>query len=453
MQLTRRICEFITDTTIADVPPEVISQAKKNILDSIGVGLVGSSQPAGQIGLRLARWVGGLACSGILGSGMKTTPGMAGLVNGMMIHAVDYDDRNWSLTGHPSAPILPVALALGEKEDFPGREVLLAYILGVEVECKLGLGVLPDHSEKGWHQTTTLGTFGAAASAGKLLKLTAGQLENAFGIALSRVGGTKQNFGTMTKPLHAGNAAASGIEAAGLAKENFAAAPQSLEGKGGFFEVFCSPELVDQGKIVDHLGDPYEFATPGVNIKAYPSCGGTHSTIEAVIALAEENDLRPEQVDRVRCGVHYRRPMTLIRNNPQTPLEGKFSLQYCAAISLMDRRVGLAQFTDERMKDPQVQELMKRVEMYVHPEMTQKHSEFQYASDVTIYTRDGRMLQKRVDLAKGNPGHDISEKDRLEKFRECAGTVLTSDKSEKVIDLVGDLDTLPRITELCKIIM
>lgn len=448
MELTRKIGEFIRRTTLAEIPGEVLSRAKKNVLDSIGVGLIGSREPAGQIGLRLARWIGGSPGSGIFGSPFKTSPGLAAWVNGTMIHALDYDDRNWSMTGHPSASILPVALALGEKERLRGSDVLLSYIIGLEVACKLGRGVLPEHSEKGWHQTATLGGFGATACAGKLFSLGEGELEAAFGLALSQISGTKQNFGTMTKPLHTGQAAANGIQAASLAKRGFTSSGKAFEGPGGFFDVFCSAAQVDPGQILIHLGDPYEFIHPGVHIKAYPSCGGTHSTIEAILGLTKEFDLLPEQVEKIRCGVHYRRPMTLIRDDPQTPLEGKFSLPYCAAVSLIDRRVGLAQFTEERMKDPRVRELMGRVEMYVHPEMTEKHSPFQYASEVTIHARDGRILRERVNLARGNPGQEISESERIDKFMECASSILTRDEASRVMEWVDQLEKLPHIEDL-----
>ncbi|MFQ5933470.1 MAG: MmgE/PrpD family protein, partial [Dehalococcoidia bacterium] len=223
MNITESVADFILETRLDDVPGEAIIQAKRAILDTLGVALAGSREEPSRIVLEFVQERGGRATASIVGAGLRTDCLSAALVNGTMAHALDYDDVNDAMMGHPSAPLVPAVMALAQEVGASGERALEAFLVGFEVECKLGLAVGHSHYVKGWHATSTLGTMGAAASAAKLLGLDKRCTQMALGIAASMAGGMRQNFGTMTKPLHVGHAARSGLLAALLAQKGFTA--------------------------------------------------------------------------------------------------------------------------------------------------------------------------------------------------------------------------------------
>ena len=323
--LTAKVSRFITGTSLDAVPPGVIRAAKHSILDGFGLAVAGARTEGVAIA---AAEVDSYDCrsgaSTVLGRGTRLPPRFAAFLNGMAIHADDYDDtqlavlpdRVYGLLTHPTAPVLPAVLALAERDGASGADVLAAYLVGVEVESAIAESINPRHYDAGFHTTGTVGTFGAAAGAARLLKYDDAVTAAALALAGSQASGLRENFGTMTKPFHAGHAAEGGLLAASLAGHGFTTAPDILEARRGFFS--AAGGGYDPGKVADRLGAPWTFADPGVSIKPFPSGSLTHPAMTAFLDLKREHDLRAEDVAEISVGTNRHMPNALITTGPPT---------------------------------------------------------------------------------------------------------------------------------------
>jgi len=447
VEATRKVAEFGADTRYSDLPPEVIVKSKERILDTMGCMIAGCREDLAPLMVKYAEETGGMPEASIVGFGSKTSASNAALVNGTLGHALDFDDTQTSFGGHPSTVILPAALSLGEKLASSGKQVLEAYVVGFESACKIGRGVNPRLYANGWHGTSVVGTFGAAVAAGKLLRLDPGRMASALGLAASQSCGLRENFGTMTKPFHAGRASQSGVLAALLAKDGFTASQQVLEAKRGFCAVFSGE--YDLAKITEALGDPYDILSPGVHTKPYPSCLFTHTIIDATLFLAETYDIRPEDVNRVQCWVAPIVSDVLIHANPQTGLQGKFSAQYAVAVSLLNRTAFLDHFTDSRVRTSEAQSMIKKVSVVVRPDETGNDPP---ASTVAITLRNGREYTTRVEVATGNPEKPMTLNQLITKYRICAETRTDRAGIDQSIDRILHFERLSRVSDLMKLI-
>jgi len=443
---TEKLAHFIVQTKYEELPQKAIDNAKQCILDCIGVSFAGYALlPIGKILESYLKEVGGAPKSSVIGSGIRTSPVNAALVNGTLGHALDYDDFALPALSHPSVTILPAVLALGEVTEATGKDALLAFIVGFEAFCKIAHAVQPSHWYKGYHATGTFGTFGATAAASKLLDLDEEQLINALGIAGSEAAGLKQNFGTMTKPFHAGHAAENGIKAALLAKNGFTAAKDILEGRLGFAKVMTDNY---DFSILDKLGNPWEIVDPAPYIKLHPSCGGTHAAMTAMLSLINEYDIKAEEVERVDAGTNPGGFEQLIYAEPKNQLQAKFSIQFCLAILLLEREAGLAQFTDDKVTDPKTVELMKRITLYIDPEVT-KTTPLEWSDKtavVKIKMKDGREFQRTSDI------RHLSWDEIKSKYKECARFILPEDKIEESIEAITNLENLINMSSLIEVI-
>src|SRR6202049_1320386 len=341
--LTKYVSEFIVNTKYEDIPDNVIALGKKTILDGFGLALAGSASTAGP---RIRQYIESLGpCGGnstVIGTKMKVHPRFAALANGISIHADDYDDTGSAL--HVAAPILPPSFALCEVNRRSGKDLMLAFHVGVEVANKIGDAVSPRHQQDGYHTTGTIGTFGGAAACAKLRALNAQQTAIALAIAGSEASGLRDNFGSMTKPFHAGHAGENGTVAADLAALGWTAADDILEGALGFFQ--AEGGGFDPGSIVDRLGKPWTFANPGVSIKPFP-CGSLgHPAMGEMLRLIRQYDIKPGDVDKVDVGANHSMTNALLDHHPKTGLEGKFSMEFGISILLLERKAGLSQYTD-----------------------------------------------------------------------------------------------------------
>ena len=454
MGVTEQLAAFTVHTVYDDVPPQAYARAKDAILDGLGCALVGAPTSTGKIIVQYVRDRGGEARAGVIGGGFKTSAPLAALANGTMAHAVDFDDVNWNMSGHPTVPLLPAVLALGQEVHASGQEVLLAYTLGFEVETKIGLAVNPRHYALGWHATSTLGTLGAAAACAKLLHLDMPHTQRALGIAASTAAGLRQNFGTMTKPFHPGQAAMNGITAALLAQLGWTADSHILEAPYGFCQLYAGQGHHNLGHIVKRFGTPYELIASGVAIKQYPCCAFTHRALDAMLALVQQHKLTVEDVAAVECLVGRPTTEVLIHVCPQTGLEGKFSMQYCMAAALLDRRIGLLSFSDEKVKRPAAQRLFERVTMRCHPEaLRHGTSGEELPVIVTLTLQDGRTLAAQVRHPKGPPVHPLTPIELQEKFEDCAQGVLERPDIRAVIELVQGLERVEDVGQLMDVLM
>src|SRR5512132_2482725 len=425
MRATSTIAEFVAKSRWEDCPAEAVDAARRAILDCLGVMLAGSVEPAARIVTEIARSEGGAPLATVVGTSLRTGAVWAALANGTAAHALDFDDTNFAMLGHPSAPVLSAALAAGELVMADGRAPVHAFLLGFEVETPMASVMNPPHYEKGFHATGTLGTMGAAAAAARLLGLDSAQIRTALAIAASQASGLKENFGTMTKPFHAGHAARSGVLSALLAREGFTASEQALEGPQGYFAVLGAGKREERA--LETLGAPWKILTSGVAVKPYPSCACTHSIIDGALELRRTHALEPSQIASVVIGVNRAVPNILIHSDPRNGLEAKFSAEFSAAAALIDGRVGIATFGDGKVRDPEVRALMGRVTMVVDPEIPGELERHMWTR-VTIRLADGRTLSIGPRQVPGHPGHPLTPAALEEKFAECAGLVLPADR-------------------------
>jgi 2-methylcitrate dehydratase PrpD len=270
----------------------------------------------------------------------------------------------------------------------------------------------------------------------------------ALGIAASFASGLRQNFGTMTKPLHAGHAAQNGVVAANLARRGYTADLGVVEGKLGYAQAFAGPEKFDLDKITLDLGKRFDIVSPGVGLKRYPSCARTHPAIDAMLDMVMKNDILPENVQSISCAGSYTTPTMLIHSRPQTALEGKFSMEFCMALALLERKVELPDFKDQKVQDPRIQELIKKVSFSIRPDLNTIENSGNPSTTVKVLLKDGREFTKTVDEAKGTPGNPLSAEEVRGKYRQCVKGIQSKKEMEKSIEIIENLESLKKITSL-----
>ncbi|MFQ5873096.1 MAG: MmgE/PrpD family protein [Dehalococcoidia bacterium] len=447
MNITETVAGFVAETRLDIVPEEGIRQAKRAILDTLGVSLAGSEDESVRTLTEVALERGGKPTAGVIGTGIRTDCLTAALINGTMAHALDYDDVNDSMMGHPSAPLMPAVMALGEEVGASGSRVLEAFLAGFEVECKLGLAVGRSHYVKGWHATSTLGTMGAAAAAAKLLELDAYRTQMALGIAASMAGGIRQNFGTMTKPLHVGQASRNGVLAAILAQKGFTASPHVLDAPLDFCQLFSTDDF-DVGKLDGTLGSPWEIISSGITVKKYPCCNNVHRTLDATLEIVDRHRPSPGEVAGVKVITPPGEDLALIYSRATTGLEGKFCMQYCVAAALLDGKVDPATFDDEQVARRGVQSLSSKVSLVADPEQAQVVVESRGHVEVRVSMKDGQEYVERVSTARGSAENPLSWSELVDKYTSCARALLSSEQVERSIKLIESLEELPNVKEL-----
>lgn len=453
--LTKYVSEFIVNTRYEDIPAPVLELGRKSILDGFGLALAGSVSEMGPL---IRKYVEAQGFSGgkasVIGSRLKAPSRFAALANGVFIHADDYDDtqlsvapdRVYGLLTHPTVPVLPAVFALAEMNGYSGKELTLAYHVGVEVECKIAEAISPRHYGDGFHTTGTIGGFGSAAACAKLLRLDAKRTANALGIVAAQGGGLRNNFGSMTKPYHAGHAAENGVASADLAAMGWTASEEILEARHGWFH--AAGGGFDPAAIVNRLGKPWTFAEPGISIKPFPSGSLTHPAMGEMLRLIREHDIKPASVEKVDMGGNSGMMAALLHHRPMDALQGKFSMEFCMAILLVERKAGLNEFLDAVVQRSDVQDLIRRVNFYVDPE-AERAGLNKMASLLRIQLKDGTVISGRADFAKGHPANPMSYEEEADKFRGCAEFAKwPAAKTESVIRLMRTLENAPNVTAL-----
>jgi 2-methylcitrate dehydratase PrpD len=436
--------------TSADLPEAAVHWARVGLLDTIGVTLAGSMEDAPRLAAKSLDLADGPAL--VLGTRRRVGPLDAALINGTASHALDFDDCNNTIGGHPSAPVLSALLPLAEQLGSSGEDFITAYVAGFEVETKLGLAVNFHHYTKGWHPTATLGTFGAAAACAKLFGLNAAQTATALALAASFASGIKANFGTMTKPLHVGHCARNGLYAARLASNEFTAnAHGAFEHKHGFLDVFNGPGTYDLNRALTAWAHPLDIVAPGIAIKQYPCCGSTHPAVDCMLDLVSEHHPRPGDVERIDAFVHTRRLEHTNRPNPNSELDAKFSLQYVMARALVDGHVGVADFEGDAYLDPRVRTLLPRVHVGAYDQTGEGNfaADSHFGGVVRITLRDGRVLSKRVEQPRGRTSaNPLSAEQLRAKFTLCAAKVLRDDAIQAIADTIEKAETLTQVAQI-----
>ena len=457
--LTKYVARFVATARPEDLPADVVALGKKSILDGIGLALSGSVAHSGKIVLSHLDELGlrdGAAT--VIGMGRKVAPRFAAFANGVGIHADDYDDtqlavatdRVYGLLTHPTAPALPAALAVGELIGATGAEVMLAYHLGVEVECKIAEAINPRHYQTGFHATATCGTFAAAAASSWLFKFDVPTTARALSIAGSQSAGLRENFGTMTKPFHAGRAAESGVAAAQFAGHGWTATDKILEAPRGFFN--AAGGGYDVEAIAGKLGAPWTFATPGISIKPHPSGSLTHPGMTEMVRLIREHGIKAPDVAHVRVGTNSNMPNALIHHRPQDELQAKFSMEFCMAILLLDGRAGLSEFTDATTQRPDVKAMIEKID-FVVDDKAEAAGYHKMTTIIDITLTNGQVIHGEADFGKGSPANPMSYDEVAAKFLENAAHAgLKRSVAEEVVAIVQDLERQSSIERLMTLV-
>jgi len=422
---TETIARYVAASRYEDLPEKVRHEAKRALLNWLGCAIGSASHETVEraVGALSPFW--GAPQAALLGRGERCDILNAALLNGISSHVLDFDDTH-ALAVHPSAPVYPALVALAEWRGLSGIELLHAFTLGVETECRIALSVYPEHYDAGWHITATAGVFGAAAAASKMLRLDERQMRWALGIAATQSSGLREMFGTMCKSLHPGQASRNGLMAALLASRDFTSSDHIVEARRGFAAVMSTK--FDPTPIVQGLGERFELLSN--MYKPYPCGLVVHAAIDGCIQLKREHALDCASINRVRLGVHpLVQELTSIKA-PRTELEGKFSVYHVAAVALIHGAVRESEFSETIVRDPDVVALRERVEAVVDGSIA-SHLE----ARVTIELRDGRILERHVHHALGTLDRPMSDSDLEQKFRGLVEPVLGTAESEQLIDL------------------
>ena len=439
MSVTSACADFAAELKFESIPREALGWAKWGILDCTGVAIAGAATALGAIIENYVNFIGGRPHARVLGMNVSTSAPESALANGALSHALDFDDVGGF--GHPTAVLAPVIYALADLVHPSGREALVAYVAGFEVGTCLAnrsmFGKIDARSwHLGWHPTGPYGAVGAACTAARLLRLNRDQTMHAIGIAASEAGGIQKNFGSMTKPLHAGLAARNGVVAALLAQRGFTADRDALGGEQGFLRAFRGPGNYEEEIVCAKLGK--EFAlTRGLVVKWYPACWSTHRATSGLISIVSEHALAPEDIESIEVDL---RPIPLLHLNPVTGLEGKFSMAFNLALGALKGWSEIGDYSAERTQESGVRALMQKVRHVDDPA--------DGSVNIAVVMRDGRRLEKNIKHAPGDPTFGLQTERTLTKFRVCAGYRLDRETVAKVengllkLDEASDLNSL-----------
>ena len=447
MGATAVLSEFASKIRIADISAEAVAATKRHILDCVGVALAATVEPAGRIVLDITREQGGAPQARVLGSSFRTSAVSAAWANGALAHLLDFDDTGFS---HPTACILPAALAMAEEAGATGGDLVAAVCIGLEVFERMsssGRQHEPELRRRGFHPTSLYGCSAAAAAAGSIVRLNPKQMAVAIGLAAANAGGLTQHFGTWGKGIHAGNAARAGVTSVLLAKKDYFADPEGIEGDHGFFSAFHGAGNYDLGKVADGLGTHWSIVNPGLTIKRYPCCGGNLRALDAAQGLLLEHGIRFDDVARLEVDVHPDLLCTVRFHKPTQGFRGKFSIDYVLAAMLLDGRVDLDSFTDEYCNAPRMRAALEKVRINAHAEWPDDR-ESRRNSPVTIAMKDGRTFTKSVDKVRGSAENPLTREEVIDKYRGCASRVLTGERLERSIGALENLEKIATAKEL-----
>ncbi|WP_158553320.1 MmgE/PrpD family protein [Peribacillus saganii] len=438
LNVTRKLAEYAV--THKEFNDQAVHEAKRCMLDWLGVAFGGSSHEGVDIILKTGSCLGNSQIATVIGRNEKIDVLHAALVNGFMAHVLDYDDTHLDSFVHPSPPVWSALSALSAIYPINGKEALEAFIIGFEVETRIGKVLFRKHEERGWHMTGMAGGFGAAAAVGRILGLTVEQMQQAFGITATYASGLRSMFGTMSKSIHPGKAAMSGLYGALLAKNGFSSALDVLEARRGYFEVNASES--DLQAAVEGLGNSFEIFKNSV--KPY-ACGVvTHPIIDGAIALRKQFAANQSDIERVEIEVN---PMVLdvtAKENPSTGLEGKFSVYHCTAAGLLDGECGPKQFTNERVNAHDIAEVRKKVSARINKNYQT------YESKVTLYHYSGEKYSHYVPFAKGTENNPLTDQELEGKYKSMAKEAINEERADNLAQFVWNLNDKVFLSDVLK---
>ncbi len=436
--VTRILAKWVCACEPSQVPDSARREGLRSIVNWLGVTVGGSRQDAVNIAVATLEPLNHSTAARLFGRSEPIDILRASLINGISSHVLDYDDTDLQTIIHPAGPVAAVLFALCQQQKMTGAELLHCFILGVEVECRLGRAIYPSHYAMGWHITGTCGAFGAAAACGKALRLGTHQMEMALGIAATEAAGLKVEFGSMSKSLNVGRAAENGLLAAKLAAHGFTSAPDSIEGRDGYVQAASLEH--HYSAITEGLGQNYEISR---NTYKPFACGIViHPAIDGVLRLRRKYNLQAGEILSVAVRAN---PLVLQltgKKTPQTGLESKFSIYHSLAVALVRGEAGPAEYTDSAVRDPEAVALRNRVTVRTDPSL---HTDEAF---VTITTRDGKILDQHVEHAVGSVDRPLTDVEISDKCRSLAKGILPESQREKLLALAWDLQSCRDAAEL-----
>ena len=440
---TRALARFVVATRYEDLDVDLLRHVRRSIADCLGVALGGLDHPATALLLDHVSELGGAAQATAWGVGEQLNVARAALVNGHLGNVLDYDDTLLSPDTilHVNAPLLPAALAVAEWKQRSGRELIAAFAVGYEVEARVARAAGFSHLDRKWHPSATAGTFGAAAAAGKLLGLDATQLCHAFGIAGSQTSGSLEFSGSDMKSIQVGFAAQKGVEAALLAWRHITTSQRVLDDRPSCFLRMYSDNPIPE-RLTDGLGERWELRDAAFKVFACGIVG--QPLMDGIIRLRNMHDIRLEQVAEIEGRVSPFTTVAMWRRDPRTGLEGKFSIWHSAAVCLVDGTAGKAQYSDERVNDPLVVSLRKRVNIETDPAVA-RHEAY-----VRIRLVDGRTYELHVEHGKGTRENPLGDEEVWAKFLSLAEPAISTRSAARLRETIEGLDTLADAGELAR---
>ncbi|RDH80417.1 MmgE/PrpD family protein [Mycolicibacterium moriokaense] len=439
---TRTLLDFVIRTPPDAIPADVLHESTRCLLDHLGLAIAGASEPAAAVATAQCVLLGGEPQARVLGTDQRLRVTDAALVNGISCHALDFDDTHVPTILHPTTPLYAAGTALAEWRGASGSELLAAHSLGYELSARVSNALYPEHYDAGWHMTGTTGTLASATVAIRLLGLQGATATHCLSIAATQASGHREQFGTMTKPFHAGHAAQAGVWAGLLAAGGFTGAPDPLQGRRGLFEVMSS--VSTPADLVDGLGETWQIFDNGV--KPY-ACGVViHPAIDAVRDLAVEKGLSADRIDKIKLHVHPLVRELTGKTDPRTGLEGKFSVTFACSIALLDGRAGESEFSDTAVHRDDVRAMMAKIEVVPDPDVP--HTQ----AGATARTADGDTVQTWVDHARGTPGNRLSDDELADKFHGLADDVIGRAAADRLADAAfslksgGSVDAMLELT-------
>ena len=453
MSFTKTLSAWVSGLKYEDVPQAAVPWVKAAVLDYFAVALAGCIAKDLKI---LRKYVDEQYAPGktsLIGEKAQLSPEGAALYNGTMAHWEEYDDATFGMAGHPSVVIMPALFAAAENFGGSGKDFVTAYVAGFETCAKVGRLINPSSIVMGYHPTAIIGTIGAAVAIANLLRFDPKQTENAIGIAASYSSGLRPQLGFMVKPLHAGLSTRGGLSAALLTRAGFGSAENIIDGKHGFAHAFTGGKPNDFEAQAARIGKPFEILDPGIAFKIFPSNFHTQAGIVAALQMVKEDGVKADDVERVRCLGNHMMQHSLWNDNPQGGLEGKLSLHYCIAAALVDGQVEVEQFREDRVHDPKIRDIIRRVTLEPHPDMANldftKGKDF-LGMEVVITLKNGKTVSRHIKSGFSVPGLQGTElhPDLVAQFTRNAKRVMPESAMKTCLDGVRSLDKLATAKEL-----
>ncbi len=451
MGATQDLAEYVSKTSFPALPKEVVRKAKGIILDTLGCAIAGHTLARHEF-----QWIcdpvkdmGGNPESTVWADGFKTSCPQAALVNGTLVHTIDFDDTHLGSIAHLGASVVSSALAMGEKVGADGQSILTAMVLAYEVAGRIGKAVMPSHY-KYWHPTGTLGTIATAVVAGKLMSLGADRMEQAISLAGDGASGMRYciDFGDFSKSLHPGFGAWKGILSALIIAKGATGPKGLLEYKSGFCRAYAEEPAMKH--LTENLGSSYEVLQD--SLKAFPTILCSHTPIQGTITLMKEKNLHLEDVDAIHFRVTPTAPGQGMNYAPDSPLSARLSIPYCVSRAAADGYISMDQFREEKIFEPRIQDFMKKVTLESDPGFNQKYPGT-LAAEMEIRTKDGKRFTGESIYPKGHPQNPMTDEEIKDKFRRLSLNTLDRVQTEKIIEKVYDLEWVERIDELVRLLV